>query len=70
MVAGGAAQIPNSLFDSIRPLTSTLAAEMGETAIGSRHYQALFALGVLLFLMTLAFNLLAWYLSRRWRTRR
>ncbi|MDR3134547.1 MAG: phosphate ABC transporter permease subunit PstC [Deltaproteobacteria bacterium] len=70
MVAGGAAQIPNSLFDSIRPLTSTLAAEMGETAIGSRHYQALFALGVILFFMTLAFNLLAWYLSRRWRTRR
>jgi phosphate transport system permease protein len=70
MVAGGAAQIPNSLFDSVRPLTSTLAAEMGETAIGSRHYQALFALGVLLFFMTLAFNLLAWYLSRRWRSRR
>jgi phosphate transport system permease protein len=70
MVAGGAAQIPNSLFDSVRPLTSTLAAEMGETAIGSRHYQALFALGVILFFMTLAFNLLAWYLSRRWRSRR
>ncbi|MDR0355984.1 MAG: phosphate ABC transporter permease subunit PstC, partial [Deltaproteobacteria bacterium] len=32
MAAGGAAQIPNSLFDSVRPLTSTLAAEMGETA--------------------------------------
>jgi phosphate transport system permease protein len=70
MVAGGAAQIPNSLFDSVRPLTSTLAAEMGETAIGGRHYQALFALGVILFFMTLAFNLLAWYLSRRWRGRR
>jgi phosphate transport system permease protein len=70
MVAGGAAQVPNSLFDSIRPLTSTLSAEMGETAIGSRHYQALFALGVLLFFLTLAFNMLSWYLSRRWRTRR
>ena len=70
MVAGGAAQIPNSLFDAVRPLTSTMAAEMGETAVGSRHYQALFALGVVLFLMTLAFNLLAWWLSRRWRTRR
>jgi phosphate transport system permease protein len=70
MVAGGAAQIPNSLFDAVRPLTSTLAAEMGETAVGSRHYQALFALGVVLFLMTLAFNLLAWRLSRRWRSRR
>ncbi|MDR1296972.1 MAG: phosphate ABC transporter permease subunit PstC [Deltaproteobacteria bacterium] len=70
MVAGGAAQIPNSLFDSVRPLTSTLAAEMGETAIGSSHYQALFSLGVVLFFMTLAFNLLAWHLSRRWRTGR
>jgi phosphate transport system permease protein len=70
MVAGGAAQIPLSLFDSVRPLTSTLAAEMGETAVGSRHYQALFALGVVLFLMTLAFNLLAWRLSQRWRSRR
>ncbi|MDR3204802.1 MAG: phosphate ABC transporter permease subunit PstC [Deltaproteobacteria bacterium] len=67
MVAGGAAQIPNSLFDSVRPLTATLAAEMGEAAIGGRHYQALFALGAVLFLTTLAFNLLAWHLSRRWR---
>jgi phosphate transport system permease protein len=69
MVAGGAAQIPDSLFDAVRPLTSTLAAEMGETAVGSRHYHALFGLGVVLFMMTLAFNLLAWRLSRRWRTR-
>ncbi|MDR1546826.1 MAG: phosphate ABC transporter permease subunit PstC [Deltaproteobacteria bacterium] len=70
MVAGGAAHIPLSVFDSVRPLTSTLAAEMGETAIGGRHYQALFALGALLFVMTLAFNLLAWRLSRRWRSGR
>jgi phosphate transport system permease protein len=67
MVAGGSAQAPTSLFDSVRPLTSTLAAEMGETAIGSPHYHALFALGGILFLMTLAFNLLAFYLARRWR---
>jgi phosphate transport system permease protein len=70
MVAGGAAQVPNSLFDAVRPLTSTLAAEMGETAVGGRHYQALFALGVVLFLMTLTFNVLALYLSKRWRRRR
>ncbi|MDR2199243.1 MAG: phosphate ABC transporter permease subunit PstC [Deltaproteobacteria bacterium] len=67
MVAGGAAQAPHSLFDPVRPLTSTLAAEMGETAIGSRHYHALFALGAVLFVLTLAFNLLAFYLARRWR---
>ncbi len=69
MVAGGSAQVPHSLFDSIRPLTSTLAAEMAETPIGSHHYYALFAIGVVLFLMTLAFNLLAFFISRRWRTR-
>lgn len=67
MVAGGSAQIPHSLFDSIRPLTSTLAAEMAETPIGSHHYYALFAIGVVLFLLTLTFNLLAFFLSRRWR---
>lgn len=68
MVAGGSAQIPHSLFDSVRPLTSTLAAEMAETPIGSHHYHALFAIGVVLFLMTLAFNLAAFFLSRRWKT--
>jgi phosphate transport system permease protein len=69
MVAGGAAQIPHSIFDSVRPLTATLAAEMGETAIDSPHYHALFALGTILFLLTLAFNLLAYWLGRYWRRR-
>jgi phosphate transport system permease protein len=68
MVAGGSAQIPGSLFDSVRPLTSTLAAEMAETPIGSHHYHALFAIGVVLFIMTLVFNLLAFFVSRRWKT--
>jgi phosphate transport system permease protein len=67
MVAGGAAQIPDSLFDSVRPLTAALAAEMGEAAVGGRHYRALFALGAILFLLTLSFNLLALYISRRLR---
>jgi phosphate transport system permease protein len=67
MVAGGAAQVPHSIFDSVRPLTSTLAAEMGETAIGSAHYHALFALGVILFTLTLGFNLLAFFLGKYWR---
>jgi phosphate transport system permease protein len=67
MVAGGATQVPTSLFDSARPLTSTLAAEMGESAIGSTHYHALFALGAVLFILTLGFNLLAHFLSQHWR---
>ena len=42
MAAGGAAIIPRSFFDPVRPLTSTIAAEMGETPVGSDHYHALF----------------------------
>lgn len=57
MVAGGSAQIPGSIFDSIRPLTSTIAAEMGETVMGDLHYRSLFALAILLFLLTFITNL-------------
>lgn len=57
MVAGGSAQIPNSIFVSCRPLTSTIAAEMGETVMGDLHYQSLFALAILLFILTFATNL-------------
>ncbi|MDR1979338.1 MAG: phosphate ABC transporter permease subunit PstC [Synergistaceae bacterium] len=59
MAAGGAAIIPRSLFDPVRPLTSTIAAEMGETPVGSAHYHALFFAGLILLLITLAINLLS-----------
>ena len=58
MVAGGSAQIPQGLFSSVRPLTSTIAAEMGETVIGSLHYQSLYALAILLFVITFLSNLI------------
>ncbi|MEA4881614.1 MAG: phosphate ABC transporter permease subunit PstC [Synergistaceae bacterium] len=59
MVAGGAAIFPLSIFDPVRPLTSTIAAEMGETPVGSVHYSALFFGGALLLMLTLAVNLLS-----------
>ncbi|MDY6914842.1 MAG: phosphate ABC transporter permease subunit PstC [Candidatus Cloacimonadota bacterium] len=52
MVAGGAAQIPNSIFDPIRPMPATVAAEMGETAIGTPHFHALFGIAIILFIIT------------------
>ena len=67
MVAGGAAIIPGSLFDPVRPLTSNIAAEMAEAAHNSSHYHALFAIGIILFMITLIFNLIAGYLSNRYR---
>jgi len=65
MVAGGAAAIPESLFDSVRPMPACIAAEMGETPFRSLHYQALFAIGIVLFCLTLVFNLIADYVSHK-----
>lgn len=67
MVTGGAAVIPRSFFDPVRPMTSNIAAEMGEAVIGSPHYSALFAIGILLFLITMGFNVAAEMISRRFR---
>ena len=67
MVAGGAAIIPTSLFDPVRPLPASIAAEMAETPVGSEHYHALFAIGVTLFLFTLVFNLIAAHISYKYK---
>lgn len=67
MVAGGAAMIPKSLFDPVRPMTATIAAEMGEAVMGSLHFQTLFAIGLILFLITLLFNIIAETVSRKFR---
>ena len=59
MASGHAINIPDSIFDSVRALTATIAAELGETPMGSDHYQALFTLGILLFVVTFMINLAA-----------
>lgn len=59
MVTGNAAQIPTSLLQPVRTLTATIAAEMGETVRYSEHYHALFAIGIVLFAITFAINLVA-----------
>ena len=61
MVAGGALGMPHSIFSPMRPITATIAAEMGETPVGSLHYHALFALAVELFLIVVVFNVIAEY---------
>ena len=67
MVAGGAAAIPESIFDSVRPMPASIAAEMGEAPFRSAHYQSLFAIGIVLFFLTLFFNLVADYVSHKFR---
>lgn len=57
MITGNSASIPKSLFVPVRTLTATIAAEMGETVQGSDHYYALFAIGIVLFLITFVINM-------------
>jgi phosphate transport system permease protein len=62
MVTGNAARIPHewyALFLPVRTMTATIAAEMGEVAQGSTHYHVLFAVGILLFVVTFIINAIA-----------
>jgi len=67
MVAGGAALVPTSIFDPVRPMPASIAAEMGEAPFHSDHYYALFATGIVLFVFTLFFNIVADYISNKYR---
>jgi phosphate transport system permease protein len=59
MATGNAANITADLFRSVRTMTATIAAEMGEVSHQSNHYYALFFLGVALFTITFILNLIA-----------
>ncbi len=65
MVTGNAAVIPYSIFEPLRTIPATIAAELGEAPTGGLHYQALFTLGCILFMITLISNLLAGYISKK-----
>ncbi len=59
MVTGNSAVIPNTLLRPVRTLTATIAAEMGETVRGDEHYFALFAIGIVLFVISFVINVAA-----------
>ncbi len=59
MATGHSIRIPHSVFDPVRTLTATIAAELGETVQGGAHYRVLFVIGTLLMLISLVINLTA-----------
>ncbi len=65
MVTGNAAVIPHSILEPLRTIPATIAAELGEAPNGGLHYKALFALGCILFLITLFINLTVEFISGR-----
>ncbi|NMA74768.1 MAG: phosphate ABC transporter permease subunit PstC [Bacteroidales bacterium] len=69
MVTGNAALIPHSLLQPVRTIPATIAAELGEASAGGSHYQALFLLGAVLFIMTLIVNIIAEGLARKQQNR-
>ena len=59
MVTGHELTIPTSLFDSVRTMTATIAAELGEAVRGGGHYRSLFLIGIVLMFMSMVINLVA-----------
>lgn len=57
MVTGNAAVIPHSFLQPVRTIPATIAAELGEAPVGGLHYKALFALGIVLFIITFGINM-------------
>jgi phosphate transport system permease protein len=68
MATGNAVQIPHSLLDPISTLTATIASELGEAVEGDTHYQVLFLIGVVLFVVTFIVNLTADLVIKGFRT--
>jgi len=65
MVTGNAAVMPSSLFEPVRTIPATIAAELGEAPTGGIHYKALFLLGCILFIITLAMSIFAEIVSKK-----
>ena len=65
MVTGNSAIIPHTLLAPLRTIPATIAAELGEAPKGGTHYQALFLLGCVLFIITLIINLSVEYITAK-----
>ncbi len=52
-------QLPQGLLRSVRTMTANIAIELGEVPYYTTHYYALFAIGLVLFVITFVVNLVA-----------
>lgn len=67
MATGNAPAMPYGFFDSVRTMTATIAIEMGEVPYGTTHYYSLFAIGATLFLISLGVNLIAEFVTTKYK---
>jgi len=69
MATGNARSFPHGLLSSIRTMTANIAIELGEVSYFTTHYYALFAIGLVLFLMTFFVNLIADLILHKYQER-
>ncbi len=69
MATGNAAIVTGNIFSSVRTMTATLAAELGEVAQGEEHYYALFLVGAILFTFTFILNIISEMILSKTRKR-
>jgi len=67
MATGNASAFPKGFFDSVRTITATIAIEMGEVPYQTTHYYSLFAIAAVLFLFTLAVNMLGEFFVNKYK---
>jgi phosphate transport system permease protein len=67
MATGCAPAMPRSFLDSVRTMTSTIAIELGEVPYYTTHYYALFAVGLVLFIITFLVNMIADIVLRKYQ---
>lgn len=67
MVTGNSPNLSASLLSPVRTMTATIAAEMGEVVQGSSHYYSLFAIGLVLFVISFITNTLGDYFIHKSR---
>jgi phosphate transport system permease protein len=65
MATGNSPVVTLNFLRSVETMTAVIAIEMGEVVFGSLHYHALFAVGLILFVITLAINFIVdWAIHR------
>ena len=69
MATGNAPAFPRGFLSSIRTLTSSIAIELGEVPYYTTHYYALFALGLVLFVITFVVNLISDIILHKYQER-
>jgi len=63
MVLGNAVAVPESILDPVRTLTTNIGIEMGYAS--GQHQEALFATGIVLFIIIMILNASAQYITRK-----